>query len=106
MINKDKIFEMLGVEVGESFYIEEEIIKHTYHFDTDFFLWQHKDGSKLSSAYSLLDFLNGNYHIKKIIIRTMTPSEKIVLEYAKLCGGKYIAKDEDGSIYFYAYVVQ
>jgi len=103
MINKDKIFEMLGVDAGESFRIKEENGK-TYHFDVDFCLWYNigQLGAELSEAYSLLDFLNGNCHIEKI--KTITSSEKIVLEYAKLCGGKYIAKDENYNIYFYSHL--
>ena len=105
MINKDKIFEMLGVKAGESFRIKEEPIEgggNIYHFDTDFYLWHNMGslGSAITTSYSLLDFLNGNCHIEKL--KTMTSSDKIILEYAKLCGGKYIAKDKDGDIYFYS----
>jgi hypothetical protein len=102
MNHSDKIFELLGVKPNEEFKIDTSDIHLVYKFTKDFCL-RYKDGSNIwqSSVHNIIEFLTGKISIIKIV--EITKEDQLVIDYAKLCGFKWLAKDENGETYAYKY---
>lgn len=98
-----QIFEMLGVELGEEFKLNNG---WSYCLDKDLNLWYRNpdwtEGRFETADYSIKDILNGAYKIIKLQKKIApTKKEQVAIDYARLCGYKYLAKDKDGGIYAY-----
>lgn len=96
----EKIFEILGVKPYEEFKIADE--KETYVYRITNIL---RIEVKIDNAWLLSNFVHiGDILIgyKKIIkIQKPTKEEQLVIDYAKLVGYNWIAKDMDGNCYAY-----
>ena len=96
--NNEKIFKIFGVHENEPFMVRTaKGIQGPYCINHDFYILPLS--SKAPSFFTIIDILNGKCIIKKSFVYTAT--DKIILEYAKLCGYKYIAKDKNGIIFSY-----
>ena len=97
-----QIFELLGVEPEEEFKIKgknnalpysyklsEKL--ETYSYDADEDRWR-----RLYTDEVLKDVLNDTYKIVKI--PRPTAEEQLAINYARACGCKWIAKDEDKTL--------
>lgn len=98
----NKIFELLGVQPKEEFYLigkpAENDINYYLDSSLNVYGW-YDDGKAYKSNISIQDIL-----INKVkIIKNKKPSkaEQIAIEYAKACGCKWMAKDQNGDIYAY-----
>lgn len=96
-----QIFEMLGVEIGEEFKLSNGL---RYCLDKNLNLWYRNpewaEGRFETADYSIKDILNAAYKIIKLPKKiTPTKEEQTAIDYARLCGYKYLAKDKDGRIY-------
>ena len=98
----EKIFEMLGVKPYEEFKIDNTKDLYTYRITNDlrievkvneFTPWT------LSNFIYIRPILLGEYKIIKI--SKPTKEEQLVIDYAKLLGYNWIAKDMDGNCYAY-----
>lgn len=105
-----KIFDILGIEPGEEFQLEEpEVEGVIYRFTYDLSL-EFKDGCEVDDIGTIrwykserLDrykrILTGEVKIKKLF--EITDEVKIIIETTKALGYSYIARDKDGKIYAY-----
>jgi len=94
---------MLGVEPNEEFklqYKSKQVGQCKYSLTNNLILniyynniWQ------LCRKDKIFEILNGTLQI--VQIPKITPEDKIVIDYAKLCGYKWLAKDEDKRIFAY-----
>ena len=97
----EKIFEMLGVEPYEEFKIADEKETYVYRITNILRIEVKVDNAWLLSAFvHIRDILIG---YKKIIkIQKPTKEEQLVIDYARLCGYNWIAKDPDGTCFAYS----
>ena len=96
--SNEKIFKIFGVQENEPFMVRTaKGIEGPYCINHDFYIIPLS--SRAPSCFTIIDVLNGKCVIKKSLF--YTAKDKIILEYAKLCGCKYIAKDENGVIFSY-----
>ena len=100
----NKILEILDIKPGEVFSIL-GISDFLYKMDENLKLYvAAKDAVDkkwtVCEDASAMNVLKGISTIRKIPQR-LTPEDKIVIDYVKLCGYKYLAQDEDGEIYMY-----
>lgn len=103
MSNKDrinKVFEILGVKPYECFnlsgnnslyYIDYELNLHCRTFNSEYKLNDHRSNDVI------VDILRG----KKVIVFCPTKEEQLAIDYAKTCGYKWLAKDNNNAIYAY-----
>lgn len=92
----EKIFEALGIKPNERFKIKGD------NSETLFLLDKNLNGYCVEEDNSLLpfnatflqDILRGKIEIVKI--KEPTEEDKIIIDYARLCGFNWIAVDEDG----------
>lgn len=107
-----KIFEMLGIEPMEKFRIKTLREYEQKEYDGIFYLSSglmayYNDGisCKDYTDYTVLPkLLSGSLKIvKDLSIKNinLTPEEQTVINYCKLCGYKYLAKDKIGEIWAY-----
>lgn len=105
----DKVFEMLRVEPKEEFYIRAtgkiqrgcEDKKIVFRI-TEELLVELKtiQGNFVGGAYSIMDILKGRAEIVKIPKQIKpTKNEQLAIDYTRLCGYKWLAKDKDGRVY-------
>ena len=90
------IFDKLNVKPYEEFKLEGEDL--LYRLDEQL----NVEGKFTSigwsrSAHTIQSILNGTYSI----IKFPSKEDQIVIDYAKLCGYKYIAKDKNGDVCMY-----
>lgn len=92
----EEIFKMLNIKPYEEFKLPP--LNTIYRF-TDKLQIQNRVIDEWIDCVnpSLSDILSGELNIKKI----ETIEDEIVINYAKLCGCNYIAKDECGRVYAY-----
>ena len=98
-----QIAKMLGVEIGEEFYL-----RKNFENDTNMRIYKFvEDGLKLDTGYGwkhsvlLNDLLVGKYTIQKLPKKPiLTEDEKVILR--NLSKYKWIARDNSGALYIYA----
>ena len=100
----EKIFEILGIKPYEEFYIKGH--KHKYRINQNLIVEVEPQEENhilwTSSTYvGIRSILLGKKKIIKIPKRTITKKDQIVIDYAKLLGFNWIAKDENGRVYAY-----
>ena len=98
----EKIFEVLGVEPYKEFKLDNAKDLYTYRITNDlrievkvnkFVPWT------LSNFIHIRSILLGEHKIIKIL--KPTKEEQLVIDYARLCGYNWIAKDKDGRCFAY-----
>lgn len=99
----DKVFDILGVEPFEEFFIaDEEYAGVKYYIDYDLKIYAMRSDSDFGieeerSDIIILDILKNKLKIQKIY--KPTKKEQLAIDYAKALGCKWIAKDREDSIY-------
>ena len=97
----DSVFNMLGIKPYEKFNIivPETKAEYTLRMDENLMTWQYSETADNWTTESMWfrKILLG--HVR--IVKPLTVKEQAAIEYAKACGCKWIAKDEDGFIYSY-----
>lgn len=101
----EKVFELLGIEPEEEFkitspFLEKDEKNYLYRLKNNMVV-EYKDGyGRWNPDWTILPkMLSGEIIIKKIIIPT--GNEQIAINYARLLGHNWIAKDEDGTVFAY-----
>lgn len=99
-----KILEVLDIKPGEVFSISDKP-DFLYKMDENLKLYATSKNAVdkkwvVCEEASVMNVLKGITTIRKIPQR-LTLEDKIVIDYVKLCGYKYLAQDEDGEIYMY-----
>lgn len=94
----EKIFEILGVKPYEEFKID-IYPKFEYRINSSLIVEIHEDTWHVSNYVTLRSILLGDYKIIKI--PKPTKEEQLVIEYARLCGYNWIAKDKNGRCFTY-----
>ena len=99
-----KILEVLDIKPGEVFSISDKP-DFLYKMDENLKLYATPKNAVDNKWFvceeaSVMNVLKGISTISKIP-QYLTPEDKIVIDYVKLCGYKYLAQDEDGEIYMY-----
>lgn len=108
----DEIFNMLGIKPMEKFRIKTLMQNEQKKYDEIFYLSSdlvayYNDGitCKDYTDYTVLPkLLSGSFKIiKGLSTKNIkpTPEEQTVIDYCKLCGYKYLAKDKIGEIWAY-----
>lgn len=99
---REKIFELLNIKPNEEFkinslFFENDEKLRTYKLKENMVV-EYKDSyGRWNNDWTILPkLLNGEAFIKKIIIPTK--EEQIVIDYAKLLGYKWLARDKNGEI--------
>ena len=92
-----QIFEMLGVEPYETFKIQG--MKEKFVIDNDLNLLLTDERGHFAYYLNISGILRGDYKIIKRI--KPTAEEQIAIDYARACGCKWIAKDENGDNFAY-----
>ena len=101
----DKVFDILGVEPFEEFFIaDEEYSGVKYYIDYDLKIYAMPSDSDFGmeeerSDIIILDILKNKLKIQRIY--KPTEKEQLAIDYALACGYSWIAKDKDGTIYAY-----
>lgn len=100
---REQIFKMLDIEPDEEFKLNNGL---RYCLDKDLNLWYRNpewfEGRFEAADYSIKDILNGAYKIIKLPKEIKpTKEEQIAIDYARLCGYGYLAKDKDDRVYAY-----
>lgn len=94
-----QIFEMLRVKPGHIFKLK-EIPNYSYKLTNNLKLYVRSDADKKwftdLENRTLFMILKGVFNIVKKI--DLTPEEQLAIDYARVCGGKWIAKDSDGTV--------
>lgn len=96
---RKQVFKMLNIEPDEEIQLA-NITDAIYRISHNLKVWvrnKNEDGWRTCSNDSLSAILTGQLEIVKI--KKPTPEDQIVIDYAKLCGCKWIAKDKNGYIY-------
>lgn len=108
-----KIFEMLGIEPMEKFRVktlmqdeQKEYDNYIYYFTSNLLCYEKRyfTESECKNYCILPNLLSGSLKIvKDLSIKNinLTPEEQTVIDYCKLCGYKYLAKDKIGEIWAY-----
>ena len=109
---RKQIFKMLGIEPNEEFHLKrngEFFVRLGAEKDEDrclrFYVDKYLESYVVMNGWSekgnhiLSDILLGNVEIVKI--PKPTKEEQIAIDYARLCGYKWLAKDKQGSVYAY-----
>lgn len=105
--NVNKIFKILGVKPNERFRIKgnNNTLPWLYKIDKKLTVLSFYEDNKqwkwkpLYESAILQSLLNGTYTIVKFT--KMTKEEKIAIEYAKACGCKWMAKDDNYRVFAY-----
>lgn len=99
----DKVFDILGVEPFEEFFIaDEEYAGVKYYIDYDLKIYAMPSDSDFGmeeerSDIIILDILKNKLKIQRIY--KPTKKEQLAIDYARAIGCKWIAKDKDDLIY-------
>ena len=96
-----EIFKMLDVKPNKVFKIK-EIPNCLYTIEENLNVKVAEEETKdiwMRALDCLPALLNGTYTIEKI--KKPTAAEKIAIDYAKLCGLEWLAKDKNGKVYAY-----
>lgn len=101
-----ELLELLKLRPNEEFQIKSptENAKYTYRITSTGYLQYLEESGTCYERWendhtdTLNEILNGVATICKHV-KTYTESDKIVLKYVKLCGMRYLAMDEDGTIF-------
>lgn len=97
----EQIFKMLGISPNEEFGLYSNgRLQGVYKFNTNLYRYNKHADESFSMCANERDFaniLNGNLKIVKI--PKPTSKDKIAIEYATLCGCKWLAKDKSGAFY-------
>ena len=99
----DKVFDILGVEPFEEFFIaDEEYAGVKYYIDYDLKIYAMPSDSDFGmeeerSDIIILDILKNKLKIQRIY--KPTKKEQLAIDYARALGCKWIAKDKDDLIY-------
>lgn len=103
---KEQIFKLLNIKPNEEFKINSPFFEKdeklcTYKL-TENMVVEYKDNyDRWNPDWTILPkLLNGEASIKKIIVPTK--EEQIVIDYARLLGYKWLAKDKNGAICGYS----
>ena len=106
-----KIFEMLGIEPMEKFRVktlmqdeQKEYDNYIYYFTSNLLCYEKGYSTECKNYCILPKLLSGSFKIvKDLSIKNinLTPEEQTVINYCKLCGYKYLAKDKIGEIWAY-----
>lgn len=92
----DNVFKMLGVQPGEEFKLAAE--EYIYRFDGQLYLYfKIRQDSWNASKFTLHDIITGK--VKIIKIPKISKGAQTVIDYAKLCGFNYLAKDSSGDVF-------
>lgn len=97
-----QIFEMLGVEPEERFKLKiNGITPKEYYYIDDYLnvCCIVTENHHETCGFTLNLILAGNVQIIKI--PHPTAEEQLAIDYARVCGCKWLAKDEDGKVYAY-----
>lgn len=90
-----QIFKMLGVEPNETFKLKNKT--GLYKISQGLTLMVEDEFGHWNSTEDLQYILIGTW----VIIKTLTREEQVAVDYARLCGCKWLAKDSRGDIYAY-----
>ena len=106
-----KIFEMLGIEPMEKFRVktlmqdeQKEYDNYIYYFTSNLLCYEKEYCNEYKNYIILPKLLSGELKIvKELSIKNinLTSEEQTVIDYCKLCGYKYLAKDKIGEIWAY-----
>ena len=106
-----KIFEMLGIEPMEKFRVktlmqdeQKEYDNYIYYFTSNLLCYEKGYSTECKNYCILPKLLSGELKIvKELSVKNihLTPEEQTVINYCKLCGYKYLAKDKIGEIWAY-----
>lgn len=108
--HSEKIFDMLGIEPMEKFKVKTQVNSNTeydnyiYYFTSDLLCYERKYSSECKNYIILPKLLSGSLKIvKELTTKDINPSpeEQTIIDYCKLCGYKYLAKDKNGKIWAY-----
>lgn len=94
-----QIFNMLGVEPEEEFYLKnaaDEKLELTYRINKNLYLQIKTDTAWIPSNRQLHNLLCGDCRIVKI--PHPTAEEQLAIDYARACGYKWIAKDKNKTV--------
>lgn len=101
----EKVFELLGIKPDEEFkitspFLEKDEKNYLYKLKNNMVV-KYKDGyGRWNHDWTILPkILNGEMTIKKVIIPT--DNEQIAINYARLLGHNWLAKDKDGTVFAY-----
>ena len=97
-----QIFTMLNIKPDEEFKLQGLSDKNIYSISNALYVHEKNEYQKTNHYVDgmLTPILNGTYTIIKLPKKIIpTKEEQIVIDYAKLCGYKYLAKDYDGAIF-------
>ena len=90
----DKIFEMLNVKPNEVFSLRDDTRQYRITEDLDIQILE-DDGDWTYAYPTIRDFLTGLLTIVKI--PKPTENDQIVIDYARLCGAKWLSVDKNGT---------
>ena len=110
---QNKIFEMLGVKENEPFYLcygDGSLFRRGFQFRLNYRLLVEKMDleaecdawERCTNQTYLQGILSGELRIKKMPLEPKSKEDRVVLDYAKLCGFRYVAKDKGGDVYAYS----
>ena len=97
MNHSDKVFKMLGVQPEEEFRLNS--FNENYKFDGRLRLSWNKNGCWVASTIKLRNIIIGEYTIRKI--PKITIEDQVAIDYARICGHEWLARDKECSIYAY-----
>ena len=110
-IHSKKIFEMLGIEPMEKFRVntllqdeQKEYDNYIYYFTSNLLCYEKEYCNEYKNYIILPKLLSGELKIvKELSIKNinLTSEEQTVIDYCKLCGYKYLAKDNNDEIWAY-----
>ena len=97
-----QIFKELDLLPDEEFYIKEFHKDTKYKITQDLYFYTKHSNSNHWFSYTsqnIADLVTGKLTIKKI--KKPTEDDLTVLKYAKICGAKYVAQDQNGENFMY-----
>ena len=96
----NEIFKILGIKPGEEFKVDKTDC--IYKLDGNLrLMFKYHYNEWEASAYELADILTGQLSIIKIV--ELTKEEQTAVDYAKLSGFKWLAKDKNGDSYAFTH---
>ena len=99
MSKEEKFWDLIGVKPNVLFKLKNEyrMTTNVYYFDSMMNL--KRNSGIQSEGITLYDIISGRETI--VPVQLLTQEDKLILEYAKLIGCNWVAKDEDGDVYGY-----
>lgn len=109
--HSEEIFNMLGIKPMEKFRVktlmqdeQKEYDNYTYYITSNLLCYEKGYCNECKNYTILPKLLSGELKIvKDLSIKNinLTPEEQTVIDYCKLCGYKYLTKDNNGEVWAY-----